>query len=90
MDWRLDLQVMSDLLVSTGHVKEVAQDGVQHVKFIACNFDFTFVNAHPLPRYGPGAYVELLCWLFNKVTISYEFKCCCPECADEIIEQVTG
>lgn len=74
LDWRLDLQVMSDLLVSTGHVKELAQDGIQHVKFIACNFDFTFVNAHPLPRYGPGAFVEILSWLFNKV-ITLGTKC---------------
>ncbi|GMH39694.1 hypothetical protein BSKO_07592 [Bryopsis sp. KO-2023] len=68
VDWQQDLQVICDILRSNGNVNQIADDGIQHVKFIACNFDFTFVNHHPLPRFGPGAFIDLLGLLFSKST----------------------
>eukprot|EP00899_Mesostigma_viride_P016525 jgi/Mesvir1/24874/Mv22106-RA.2 len=66
VDWHEDLQVICDLVQSDGHVGTLAPPGEQPVKLICCNFDFTFPTSHARPRLGPGAFYELLEYVFKK------------------------
>ena len=53
---------------STGNINELAEDNKQHVKLFNCNFDFTYAEHFHTPRFGPGAFIQLLDVLFHEST----------------------
>lgn len=67
-NWHEDLQVVCDLLRSTGDINELAEDNKQHVKLFNCNFDFTYAEHFHTARFGPGAFIQLLDVLFHEST----------------------
>lgn len=67
-DWHDDLQVIVDILRSDGRPGHPAPAGAQPVAFVCCNFDALFAAAHPVPRFGPGAFLVALKALFGMVT----------------------
>lgn len=76
-DWHDDLQVMVDVLRSADGVPGSCVGKVeatttttttQPVKLYCCNFDFFFAAEHPLPRFGPGAFLTALRALYAAVT----------------------
>ena len=81
-DWHDDLQVMVDVLRSADGVPGSCVEKVapaaattsttttihQTVKLYCCNFDFFFAAEHPLPRFGPGAFLTALRALYAAAT----------------------
>ena len=67
-DWHDDLQVIVDVLRSDGRPGRPAPAGAQPVAFVCCNFDALFAASHPVPRFGPGAFLVALKALFAMVT----------------------
>lgn len=70
-DWHDDLQVMVDVLRSADGVPGTcvaAGTSPAPVKFYCCNFDFFFAAEHPLPRFGPGAFLTALRALYSAAT----------------------
>ncbi|KAK3262481.1 hypothetical protein CYMTET_28666 [Cymbomonas tetramitiformis] len=66
VDWHEDLQVLVDVLGSSGRLGEPA-GSTQKVKLFVCNFDFTYAWANVAPRFGPGAFVRCLETLFYQL-----------------------
>lgn len=77
-DWHDDLQVMVDVLRSADGVPGscVARGAAARpaVKFYCCNFDFFFAAEHPLPRFGPGAFLTALRALYAAATGGRELQ----------------
>ncbi|CAG9466480.1 unnamed protein product [Pedinophyceae sp. YPF-701] len=74
-DWHAELQVMVDLLTSTGTPGSPAPPGEQPVELLFTNFDFTFPSATAPPRLGPGAFYDALAALFRAVRPGQELAC---------------
>jgi HAD superfamily hydrolase (TIGR01456 family) len=70
-DWHDDLQILVDVLRSDGvpgRAVPPASPTPQPVAFYCCNFDFLFAAEHPVPRFGPGAFLEALKALYARAT----------------------
>ncbi|RYH08727.1 TIGR01456 family HAD-type hydrolase [archaeon] len=61
-DWSLDMQVLSDVLVS----HKSGEKPVQTVPLYGCNLDLVYNNEHRLPRFTQGAFIDAFQSLFEK------------------------
>lgn len=59
VDWSLDMQLLSDLLVRGSPAK-------QTIPLYASNLDLVYNNEHPLPRYTQGAFLTAFAALFQQ------------------------
>lgn len=66
VDWTLDIQILSDILVHPDHnIPEIITPRKQLIPLYACNADIVYVTEHPYPRYTQGAFVETFRYLFQ-------------------------
>eukprot|EP01031_Cornospumella_fuschlensis_P033723 gene33723-40798_t len=62
VDWSLDMQVLSDVLVS----HKPGEKPVQTVPLYGCNLDLVYNNEYSLPRFTQGAFIDAFQCLFEK------------------------
>lgn len=66
VDWTLDIQILSDILVHPNHnLPDIYSPRKQLIPLYACNADIVYVTEHPYPRYTQGAFVETFRYLFQ-------------------------
>ncbi|KAK9833554.1 hypothetical protein WJX81_005671 [Elliptochloris bilobata] len=74
VDWHQDLQIITDLVRTGGDVLggrqavAAAAKEPQAVRVYHCNFDFYYMDAYALPRFGPGAFLQLLEMLYARAS----------------------
>jgi HAD superfamily hydrolase (TIGR01456 family) len=62
LDWTLDMQVLSDVLVG---IDEKTSKKYQRIPVFASNADIVYATDYPLPRFTQGAFVEAFKYLFQ-------------------------
>jgi HAD superfamily hydrolase (TIGR01456 family) len=65
VDWSTDLQIACDVLRGGW---PLGSGSKQSVPYVACNQDFVFAGAYPVPRFASGAFQRCLASLFHELT----------------------
>ncbi|XP_068693452.1 haloacid dehalogenase-like hydrolase domain-containing 5 [Montipora foliosa] len=66
--WETNLQLIVDLLVTSGSPSSSSTTSNEHIPVIAVNTDLLYMAEAPLPRFGHGAFLMCLEALYKKLT----------------------